>query len=215
MKWSVPRACGGDPEGFAWDDVYIGCSPRMRGWSQAKSCIKCFQQVFPAYAGVILRILHWCRLCMRVPRVCGGDPLIDSHSSHHNPCSPRMRGWSWTLCLLIQASTVFPAYAGVIPRQGIIEDEMTCVPRVCGGDPDGLQTTQELQKCSPRMRGWSLYFSIRKKNILVFPAYAGVILAGGIKNAKNESVPRICGNDPTVVITNKNHFIQRKKWYIG
>ena len=30
---------------------------------------------------------------------------------------------------------MFPAYAGVIPKEELYEDEEESVPRVCGGDP--------------------------------------------------------------------------------
>ena len=40
----------------------------------------------------------------------------------------------------MQASflSVFPAYAGVILLYTILSTYMTCVPRVCGGDPIDL-----------------------------------------------------------------------------
>ena len=31
---------------------------------------------------------------------------------------------------------VFPAYAGMIPRCGLVVILCACVPRVCGDDPD-------------------------------------------------------------------------------
>ena len=57
-----------------------------------------------------------------------------------------------------------------------------CVPRVCGGDPE--------------------LASNKKVMILVFPAYAGVILDGSKLVKIQYCVPRICGGDPTYTITN-------------
>ena len=34
---------------------------------------------------------------------------------------------------------VFPAYAGVNPYSAAAEGEEMCIPRVCGGEPFGLQ----------------------------------------------------------------------------
>ena len=51
--------------------------------------------MFPVYAGVILIPHDLGAIILGVPRVCGGDPLSNSFSMSHNPCSPCMRGWSY------------------------------------------------------------------------------------------------------------------------
>ena len=71
--------------------------------------------VFPAYAGVILRIADEEIKKVCVPRVCGGDPPNEKVI---------LCGW-----------LVFPAYAGVILHKVNSRMAIKSVPRVCGGDP--------------------------------------------------------------------------------
>ena len=72
--------------------------------------------MFPAYAGVILRLIVAHNQSISVPRVCGGDPLAAGTAS--------------------DLTMVFPAYAGVILQEAINKALADSVPRVCGGDPD-------------------------------------------------------------------------------
>ncbi|GAJ26888.1 hypothetical protein JCM15457_1840 [Liquorilactobacillus sucicola DSM 21376 = JCM 15457] len=53
------------------------------------------QPVFPAYAGVILKLADYFKVSIGIPRVCGGDPYEDM--------------------VYPAEEIVFPAYAGVIP----------------------------------------------------------------------------------------------------
>ena len=49
-------------------------------------------KVFPAYAGVIPMARINAEYDRRVPRVCGGDPLLWKTKPRYGKCSPRMRG---------------------------------------------------------------------------------------------------------------------------
>ena len=51
-----------------------------------------YASVFPAYAGVILVKPCVYAFCSRVPRVCGGDPVVLAGPAPASKCSPRMRG---------------------------------------------------------------------------------------------------------------------------
>ena len=48
--------------------------------------------VFPAYAGVILSDFQKVVTVLRIPRVCGGDPILLAGLSEILEYSPRMRG---------------------------------------------------------------------------------------------------------------------------
>ena len=155
-KWiSIPRVCGGDPDterNKYIDDEY---SPRMRGWSYIKQAGQMMKLVFPAYAGVILiqeLILHF---WISIPRVCGGDPRWFFYQSLRLSYSPRMRGWSSSTFASLIQSEVFPAYAGVIPKDVLSRSPEESIPRVCGGDPRNKYKRIKFYKYSPRMRGWS------------------------------------------------------------
>ena len=71
--------------------------------------------MFPVYAGVIPVHALWPKNRQCVPRVCGGDPVINSTN--------------------IEIDEVFPVYAGVILEAEATLHKNGSVPRVCGGDP--------------------------------------------------------------------------------
>ena len=50
-------------------------------------------------------------------------------------------------------SSVLPAYAGMIPAPGRIENPGAGAPRVCGDDPMIIACVAASLSCSPRMRG--------------------------------------------------------------
>ena len=49
--------------------------------------------------------------------------------------------------------SLFPAYAGVIPRKGYLKTARTAFPRICGGDPYGQPYFVKADNFSPHMRG--------------------------------------------------------------
>ena len=130
------------------------------------------------YAGVILSATSLAIPLKRVPRVCGGDPIFAWYRRSRPVCSPCMRGWSYILSDLLSARSVFPVYAGVIPKRAWKPPKSTGVPRVCGGDP------------------FEKMFTGHTEN--VFPVYAGVILIHNFNNIITNRVPRVCGGDPSL-----------------
>ena len=48
---------------------------------------------------------------------------------------------------------MLPAYAGMIPLSEALASMYSSAPRVCGDDPDGLDSRIAASVCSPRMRG--------------------------------------------------------------
>ena len=67
------------------------------------------------------------------PRVCGGDPRRDT--------------------VRMDSAGLFPACAGVIPRQLRIIMQDNAFPRVCGGDPTFAHGNTLKEAFSPRVRG--------------------------------------------------------------
>ena len=135
QELSVPRVCGGDPKLNAINFQKMKCSPCMRGWSWNYGRTTIGQQVFPVYAGVILRQVPRIDPPFSVPRVCGGDPWYMQKVYRCLECSPCMRGWSRADITAEFYSYVFPVYAGVILASRALPTPRLCVPRVCGGDP--------------------------------------------------------------------------------
>ena len=111
---SVPRVCGGDPIDIAVRNNKRLCSPCMRGWSSAQYQSPTYPSVFPVYAGVILTYRRVFYFNPSVPRVCGGDPLRPCLFYYRLPCSPCMRGWSFSVFTSLFRSFVFPVRTGVL-----------------------------------------------------------------------------------------------------
>ena len=176
----VPHVCGGDPVNAGRHFFYARCSPCMWGWSWiigisshqksvfpmyvgGWSLLIIFNQsifdVFPMYVGVILTYRSSCKKQTSVPHVCGGDPICCSCFSTRFMCSPCMWGWSHVQAWKTLKHLVFPMYVGVILFCHNLTVVESCVPHVCGGDPD-LQA-QEVKEvmCSPCMwGGWSQFY---------------------------------------------------------
>ena len=111
--------------------------------------------------------------------------------------SPRMRGCFWAARCVVEAKSVFPAYAGMFPI--LRELHIACLgfPRVCGDVSKLFSTKRSTRKFSPRMRGcfsnsfswWSRYS--------VFPAYAGMFPMRTVKDRSRNRFPRVCGDVST------------------
>ena len=51
---------------------------------------------------------------------------------------------------------------------------LTRVPRACGDGPFIPPASEELMRCSPRMRGWTAHQVYVLATVRVFPAHAGM-----------------------------------------
>ena len=131
---SLPRACGGVSETAKTALVRTLSSPRMRGCFFIRFCSSESSTVFPAHAGVFLRLLCGLLSIFGLPRACGGVSRNVNHavnlcesSPRMRGCfrnqrlrsvlsarsSPRMRGCFWGAGVPVSADHVFPAHAGV------------------------------------------------------------------------------------------------------
>ena len=114
---SFPRVCGDVPGGSSGVTASTRFSPRMRGCSCFETFKTASTRVFPAYAGMFLSsfLPRSARCCF--PRVCGDVPRSPQLGRNLPRFSPRMRGCSKALKLLMGPYlTVFPAYAGMFRR---------------------------------------------------------------------------------------------------
>jgi len=152
--------------------------------------------ILPAYAGVIPCVIVVLEIVMYSSRVCGGDPTIEFRFFRGTLFFPRMRGWSSLHVLLSFIFFILPAYAGVIP---VICQFCPCgnhSSRVCGGDPMVISILDNSFQFFPRMRGWSSYSTYCYFNLVILPAYAGVIPQYGSSIVWFFYSSRVCGGDP-------------------
>ena len=92
--------------------------------------------------------------------------------------SPHTRGWSLHEPVNQAEKKVFPAHAGVVPRQGDATVASRCIPRTRGGGPGEPKKEERLSRYSPHTRGWSPLICAWCGEDIVFPAHAGVVPVG-------------------------------------
>ena len=92
---------------------------------------------------------------------------------------------------------VFPAWAGVNPRDRIQIIKKYGIPRVSGGEPSSTIAFLYIFSYSPRERGWTLICLDHLKYKKVFPAWAGVNLKLEYLKSYTRSIPRVSGGEPS------------------
>ena len=114
-------------------------SPRMRGWTWFRCQFLVLVFIFPADAGVNLN--NCSKFCadVNIPRGCGGEPEQNSYQRYEKGYSPRMRGWTCNMQLIITEKPIFPADAGVNLRLRNSLSRAANIPRGCGGEPGVCQ----------------------------------------------------------------------------
>ena len=88
-----------------------------------------------------------------IPRVSGGEPHLCFTWHMSLPYSPRERGGTWYEVGRDMVRDVFPAGAGVNPRDRIQIIKKYGIPRVSGGEPSSTIAFLYIFSYSPRERG--------------------------------------------------------------
>ena len=149
----------------------------MRGCFWTASLTLQFSKVFPAHAGVFLKISKRIAAEGGLPRACGGVSKLELVKLAKRASSPRMRGCFFKSADGEESPGVFPAHAGVFPK--------------------GRQSLSSCSDCmsgsSPRMRGCFRLLFPSGFATEVFPAHAGVFLTMFIQFAVASGLPRACG----------------------
>ncbi len=171
---TVPRACGDAPALTPSIARTQGCSPRMRGCTGPEDQAGDLAGLFPAHAGMHRPASSSPAASTAVPRACGDAPrsLDRLHGVH--PCSPRMRGCTDMVDADLRDAQLFPAHAGMHRMAARGEGPCVSVPRACGDAPAVRVTLEELQPCSPRMRGCTELAGSVRDTAALFPAHAGM-----------------------------------------
>ena len=193
---SLPRIRGGGPGTPTNPEHRQASSPHTRGWSQRRPARAHRQQVFPAYAGVVPRMVVPLRSVASLPRIRGGGPCRANGKRDAGQSSPHTRGWSLGAEELADGAWVFPAYAGVVPQgRGLLLPRFG-LPRIRGGGPVTVWLREFSLVSSPHTRGWSLEKAYREAAAAVFPAYAGVVPPSTTRTSSSRGLPRIRGGGP-------------------
>ncbi len=157
----VPRARGDGPSAACRSCRRGQCSPRTRGWSRPTVTPSPSRRMFPAHAGMVPCPWAAARPDRYVPRARGDGPSPPRSPNPAPRCSPRTRGWSGSLVVTygdMQCSprtrgwstagqgasaprNMFPAHAGMVPRNGRTARQNRHVPRARGDGPNIIPTS--------------------------------------------------------------------------
>ena len=173
---SFSRTRGGDPAYTTSSPDNETFFPHTRGWSLTIKANEHSFRVFPAHAGVILKLHALCLRKLGFSRTRGGDPTLEIYRWRFKWFFPHTRGWSQVLDTKDIFSLVFPAHAGVIPFPTLQTSHLVGFSRTRGGDPPAHRQMWLQDKFFPHTRGWSSTILVLCYSAQVFPAHAGVIL---------------------------------------
>ena len=132
-----------------------------------------------------------------------GFPRIRGDVPPRSPCwpyacwfSPHTRGCSGLFRKSYRGLMVFPAYAGMFRINDRDRTGYRGFPRIRGDVPIGRERKPLRCRFSPHTRGCSVEFEFRPVEGEVFPAYAGMFLAGRYRDRSGRRFPRIRGDVP-------------------
>ena len=149
-------------------------SPHTRGCSATPHMRNITGQVFPAYAGMFLphnpSLDHLCSF----PRIRGDVPGLSPGQRFGFWFSPHTRGCSEDSQRCSRRWGVFPAYAGMFLRCGVLWNPPPSFPRIRGDVPLRIFMASTLVGFSPHTRGCSEFVKLGLETPTVFPAYAGM-----------------------------------------
>ena len=193
---SFPRVRGDVPLLLVCSPQSLSFSPRARGCSRLQKALETIPDVFPACAGMFLRVHATVRFHTSFPRVRGDVPPIASIISEARRFSPRARGCSDGMRFCDHDLGVFPACAGMFPRSLPCDDRPFRFPRVRGDVPWGCRLRRRGCRFSPRARGCSRNIRLWKRLGGVFPACAGMFRCVTVCVTSPPSFPRVRGDVP-------------------
>ena len=131
-----------------------------------------------------------------LPRMRGGGPRQAEPQPLSLSSSPHARGWSQHGAVILRASSVFPACAGVVPRAPRRPCEKSSLPRMRGGGPRSMSEFITVKESSPHARGWSRSRRPNCLHVIVFPACAGVVPHNPPQHQAQARLPRMRGGGP-------------------
>ena len=195
-----PRIRGDVPASLISSSLAFLFSPHTRGCSASSSGYWWHLEVFPAYAGMFLRLGSGTVCRTSFPRIRGDVPQAHSRCTQACAFSPHTRGCSWLDSFGEERGAVFPAYAGMFPHL-VGQDGGNCgFPRIRGDVPPTSRPPWAICSFSPHTRGCS---DLKKKTLyaaVVFPAYAGMFRSSLSDTELRKCFPRIRGDVPPTTL---------------
>ena len=149
----LPRIRGGVSLGSLFPVSRDMSSPHTRGCFWHLTDYDDLLRVFPAYAGVFLRLSAFSIAAACLPRIRGGVSRPELLDAFRTVSSPHTRGCFWFKICALHFRDVFPAYAGVFPSLRRRFWAARGLPRIRGGVSSESETLLGPEGSSPHTRG--------------------------------------------------------------
>ncbi len=193
---AAPRARGDGPPNGACTCRWPACSPRTRGWTQARLDGWRAPNLLPAHAGMDPGPARRVARPEPAPRARGDGPVARVRSSGDRHCSPRTRGWTRDGRPVRRQERLLPAHAGMDPGLRKSRPRWSAAPRARGDGPPEAGPDAARGVCSPRTRGWTRTRSSQSWTVALLPAHAGMDPRRGRRPARTPTAPRARGDGP-------------------
>ena len=93
--------------------IFLVYSPHTRGWTYLGNRLDMCWKIFPAYAGLNLKVFAHYHTLNYIPRIRGVEPDALKITLIKKEYSPHTRGWTWACRKDCRKCAIFPAYAGL------------------------------------------------------------------------------------------------------
>ena len=171
---ALPRARGGISGLAKLQGVWPNSSPRTRGYFRLHGPRDRQSLLFPAHAGVFPWTIGAHFRCGALPRARGGISELHAVPLFAVLSSPRTRGYFRLPARRSCRGRLFPAHAGVFPRNRQARTTHSALPRARGGISVYVTNRVPTGNSSPRTRGYFLMRYLLTTRLPLFPAHAGV-----------------------------------------
>jgi len=151
-------------------------TPHARGSTRAGITRHLTPHVYPACAGIHLSETLLFMFPGRLPRMRGDPPSRRACSSSSMRSTPHARGSTLLLICGLWTTRVYPACAGIHPREGGSRTSSRGLPRMRGDPPCLYFDLLNNPESTPHARGSTAPFQRSTRGWPVYPACAGIHL---------------------------------------
>ena len=151
MRGDRPRVYG---KNYNWEMF----TPHARGSTHFKHGLSQRLVVYPACAGIDLTSSDCLTNSHCLPRMRGDRPLNWSTITDNNRFTPHARGSTLHASGGILQDEVYPACAGIDPRDPSFSRSPGCLPRMRGDRPEPAPQRSKKREFTPHARGSTIFY---------------------------------------------------------
>jgi len=196
-RTSSPHACGDGPCSMEPPGSWATFSPRVWGWSEARTYLRNRRAVLPTRVGMVRCSCRGRAWLWRSPHACGDGPDSIGSWLQLRRFSPRVWGWSAARRTADPGGAVLPTRVGMVRASGRPWPGGRRSPHACGDGPYRPGPSKRFASFSPRVWGWSDYFAEPVGWYLVLPTRVGMVRAPRWLARLSGGSPHACGDGPT------------------